>query len=295
MAAIQHLLMTQPVFLLSHRGALGDFVLTFPLLDQLNNHFPDHRFVLLGYPHLGRLAQHLGLLNDVLDCDNFLYMGFYNGGYIPEPLLPAQKGIIWSKPNPELQSLLAREHLSDVYIFPPFPTHKTSHVVTHHLSALKRFGLSPTEPLLTYRFSNTKQRSGAVLIHPGAGSPEKVYDIGFYLFIANEFKKRGHTNIRFLIGPAEQSVKSAFAHWPTEEFPNLVDLAKYLSDVSLFIGNDSGVSHLSALCGTPTIAFYKHSSQMQWGIRGAKAMCIDAQNEAIAMAKLEKRLALKHT
>jgi ADP-heptose:LPS heptosyltransferase len=45
-------------------------------------------------------------------------------------------------------------------------------------------------------------------------------------------------------------------------------LAGVLSRVDLFLGHDSGVAHLSALVGTPTVAMFGPTDPARWAPRG---------------------------
>jgi len=47
-------------------------------------------------------------------------------------------------------------------------------------------------------------------------------------------------------------------------------LAAVLSQCSLFIGNDSGITHLAAALGVPTIALFGPTDPYVWGPRGTK-------------------------
>src|SRR5260221_5504612 len=56
---------TQGNILVIRGGAIGDFILTLPVLSALRQHFPRVRLEILGYPHIahlalaGRLADHV--------------------------------------------------------------------------------------------------------------------------------------------------------------------------------------------------------------------------------------------
>ena len=56
------------------------------------------------------------------------------------------------------------------------------------------------------------------------------------------------------------------------------------------VGNDSGVSHLSAILGTKTLALFKGQNYAQWGVRGRDAHSLEAANEAQAMTRIQKAL-----
>src|SRR5258708_37067187 len=45
-------------------GAIGDFILTLPVLSALRNHFPQARLAVLGYPHIAQLALAGGLADE---------------------------------------------------------------------------------------------------------------------------------------------------------------------------------------------------------------------------------------
>jgi len=67
-------------------------------------------------------------------------------------------------------------------------------------------------------------------------------------------------------------------------------LAGLLSCASLYIGNDSGVSHLSGFMGTPTIALYKTTDPKKWGVLGKKVVHISDANKESAMRKIQECL-----
>ena len=48
-------------------------------------------------------------------------------------------------------------------------------------------------------------------------------------------------------------------------------LAETIASSSLYIGNDSGVSHLAAAIGIPTLAIYGPTDPRVWGVRGPAA------------------------
>ena len=52
--------MAKESILVIRGGAIGDFVLTLPVLAALRAHFPEHRLEVLGNPRIARLAQYGG-------------------------------------------------------------------------------------------------------------------------------------------------------------------------------------------------------------------------------------------
>ena len=51
-------------------------------------------------------------------------------------------------------------------------------------------------------------------------------------------------------------------------FENLYDLACWLSSARLYIGNDSGITHLAAASGAPVLALFGPTDPAIWAPRG---------------------------
>lgn len=277
-------------FVFSHRGALGDFIMTWPTLMTLRWKFADHRFVGLGrLDHMG-LAAEMGLVDESFDCESRDFLPFYSGDLVPRVLDGMTSALLWMEDEPKLRSLLHQKCMGPFHIHPPFPPGGGEHAMDYHLQSLPYFSL-PAVPEEDLYFPIASTRQGYALIHPGSGGKEKNYDPEFYAFLANELKSRRFPDTRILIGPAERDLKAVFAtRFPIVEPVSSVELARLLSQASLFIGNDSGVSHLSAVLGTRTLALFKGQNYLQWGVRGRDAHNLEAANEAQAMTRIQKAL-----
>jgi heptosyltransferase III len=51
-------------------------------------------------------------------------------------------------------------------------------------------------------------------------------------------------------------------------FTSLADLGSWIQGARLYIGNDSGITHLAAAVGAPTLALFGRSSPRNWAPRG---------------------------
>lgn len=118
--------------------------------------------------------------------------------------------------------------------------------------------------------------SGMVLVHPGSGSPKKNWPP--YRF-AELLRKTLTAFPRFrpwlIQGPADQVATDAILHAPDlKEQVRVIaslralDLAEVLRQAALYVGNDSGVTHLCAAIGTPTVAIFGPSDPVQWSPLG---------------------------
>ena len=105
-------------------------------------------------------------------------------------------------------------------------------------------------------------RSDYVVMHPGAGSPQKRWPIANFPALANQLERRWGLPTVFVIGSAEQEqfslsditmLDNAF---PVLTSPPLHILSALLADAKAYVGNDSGPSHLAAALGVPTAVIF---------------------------------------
>lgn len=60
--------------------------------------------------------------------------------------------------------------------------------------------------------------------------------------------------------------------WCHDRFAGLGELAAWLSGARLFVGNDSGITHLAAALGVPTLALFGPTDPRVWAPRGARVI-----------------------
>jgi heptosyltransferase III len=275
--------------LVAHRGALGDFALTLPALMLLRWKYADHRFVAVGHTDYLLLGAELGLFDAWFDCESAEMLPLFNGDAVPKVIGPINAALLWLEDDPKIRKMLTQVCQGPVHLHAPFPGNG-DHVMDYHLQCLPYFSLPALSEESPY-FPLESRREGFALIHPGSGSLSKNYDPEFYGFLANELKSRRFKDTRIVLGPAEAALKPQFqGRFTLEEPDSVVALARLLSRAALFIGNDSGVSHLSGLLGTKTLALFKTNNHFQWGVRGRAAQNLEAMNEAQAMTRIQKAL-----
>ena len=59
-------------------------------------------------------------------------------------------------------------------------------------------------------------------------------------------------------------------------FDDLYDLACWLATARLFVGNDSGITHLAAAVGTPVLAIFGPTDPAIWAPRGNHVRVVKA-------------------
>ena len=112
-----------------------------------------------------------------------------------------------------------------------------------------------------------------VVIHPFSGGAKKNWPLERYRAVADQLP----LPVAWSAGPEEHLAEA-------QRFSQLDELARWVASASLYIGNDSGITHLAAATGTPVIALFGASDPRVWAPRGAHVGVITATSlEAIAV------------
>lgn len=272
-------------FLICHTGALGDFVLTWPVIAALRKTFPDHAFLGIGHPEKMRLAVKLGLVDRFLDADSAALIPFFADGILPETVGHPDGGVLWMKDaEPILQTLRRRASLSVIAIS-PFDD-QSRHVAATYAEAVQSYFPITVRFLFQVWRSKTRNSENLILIHPGSGGLKKVFPPDFYMRIADLIRSSLNCDVRFILGPAEieRGIADAFPSKQIMRPSDVSELADLLIQSRLLIGNDSGVSHLAGALGVPVIAFYKATDPKIWGVTGERVVMIHQADADAAFA-----------
>jgi ADP-heptose:LPS heptosyltransferase len=117
------------------------------------------------------------------------------------------------------------------------------------------------------------------VLHPGAGARRKRWPAERYAALAERLARRGLTTA-VTSGPADEdavaSLQAALSQ-PIQVLAGLElrDLAAILGRASLVVGNDSGVTHLAALTGAPTLALFGPFDPAYWAPIGPHVAVLD--------------------
>lgn len=105
------------------------------------------------------------------------------------------------------------------------------------------------------------------LLHPGAGDRRKCAPLALLEAVATKLQKVGW-NLLWVRGPAEIDRGDPVPRGRLWEARDLVQLAHVLAGSQLYVGNDSGPTHLSAVLGTPTVVVFGGGEPGTWRPRG---------------------------
>ena len=192
---------------------------------------------------------------------------------------------------------------ASVHLFRSFPFEgENVHVARYLAQCLKSAGL-PVDPVrsilgiqsgILVEKMGRRGRRNKIVLHPGSGSLEKNYPPEFWSYLLKRLFMEidlGSLRPLFLLGPAEESLypyfKGIFQPGETQLVlcPGRERLIETLNEAAVFLGHDSGITHLSAMLGTPTVALFRKGNTIQWGPLGPHVRVI--QNKKYGKELLE--------
>lgn len=277
--------------ILFHQGALGDWVVTFPVLKQLSDRFT--RIDAICPESHGELAVKLALINAYIPVESTAVTTLFTRQADPsllKTILDHDAILLFSTARELRRTIGEANHPHILSLAPKPPVDKRQHVTAYLARALHQNGWIetaafknglPINPGSRFPRPFLDQRKGphAVLLHPGSGSRLKNCPFDIFLEIAALLKAQGHTVV-FLLGPAEIDRTHWHENLKTHNLPFLLshrlpDLLDYLKNATAYIGNDSGPTHLAAYLGLPTVALFGASDVQRWRPLGPKVQVLE--------------------
>lgn len=178
-------------------------------------------------------------------------------------------------------------------VFPFRPDKLTIHQADYYHSCLagKSKEQQAFEPLVALRagallwcdaFFRSNRLAGAPLLvlAPGSGAREKNWPEAHYLQVAYWWRQQFDGNVVVVVGPVEAE-RGGFEHLLSSctvaSGLDLAQLAALLVCCDVYLGNDSGVSHLAAAVGARTVAIFGPGDERQWAPRGPRVTILRRQ------------------
>jgi ADP-heptose:LPS heptosyltransferase len=273
--------------LLIHGGAIGDFVMSLRIVAALRGAGANHVAV-LGRGHVAEIAGPSDGIDAFIDLDAGGFHALFAGETDVPPHVTAQLGGFDLAVNlltgGTLSEKLSACGIRSVVDIDPRPRPDwRGHITDQWLADLKVAGIEaaggpPRIFVSEPRRQAARQRLAketrlaekpVAVLHPGSGGRAKCWPQHDFLALARYCRTRGWS-VAFLLGPAEVERRAAaeldelrqaaplLVGWP------LPEVAALLAISNVFVGNDSGIAHLSAAVGTPTVCIFGPTDPVLW-------------------------------
>jgi len=168
------------------------------------------------------------------------------------------------------------ERLGLPFVFlPALPAAGSRHAVDFYLDQARRLGGRDVEAVPRIACPTVARDEGYIVIHPFSGSRRKNWPLDRFRRVAEALASYG--KVEWCAGPEEEL---AGAH----RWDNLYHLACRLAGARLYIGNDSGISHLAAAAGAPVLALFGPTDPAVWAPRGPSVRIVASRAPDRSMA-----------
>ena len=285
-------------------GAIGDFVLTLPALAALRQQFPQARLEVLGYAPIAQLALAGGLADAVRAIEARPLAGFFaRQGELAEELQEYFGGcaVILSylyDPDEIFQGNVARCSKAQFIAGPHRPDDTASvHATQVFLKPLERLAIFDSDPVPRLKVPKAAAPARAVAakaarwlaLHPGSGSERKNWPVANWTELLQRLHRETTWQLLLVGGEAEGDRLKQLARDVPPARVEIADqvalpkLAGRLAACDAFLGHDSGISHLAAAVGLPTLVLWGDTVQAVWRPLGENVVTL---HEPAGLARL---------
>lgn len=279
--------------LVTRSGALGDLILLRMAIAGLRA--AGHRVSLLVPESPGKVLLGPGEADLVLPSDGAEVAAALASGFAGGPVARAVAGadaVVAYTRSPELVARL-RERASRVIVHDPTPgpgLHAARWLAraVEPLTASGASRASAGVPALAFTDSERAEAAARteplpsrfLAVHPGSGSPAKDWPLDRFYRAARALA--GDRPWLLVVGPAEAQRVGAPPPGAVlaREWPPRV-LGAVLAQCGLYLGNDSGVSHLAAAAGGPTLALFGPTDPAVWSPVGPRVEALRAPDGSL--------------
>jgi ADP-heptose:LPS heptosyltransferase len=293
-----------------HLGAIGDFILTLSVVQAARDYLKPHSVVAIASAPLGKIMVGRSVVNRWFCPEQVgLHSLFSDTGPPDERLAGVLRDTkyILNFTGDESKPVYQRldDHTSaKVISVDPQPSEQTIqkrlHITTQWCSQIRAAGLNigdPTPPVIQQQTDNARWHNTKMVIHPGSGGRHKCWPIDCFIELADSVD---HDEVHWILGPAECEKNQDMVKRLQERVglknetliinQELDHVTKLIADADLYIGNDSGITHLAAAVGTLTVALFGPSDPNVWRPLGQHVQIVSTEqyDKPIGNIQVEK-------
>jgi heptosyltransferase-2 len=279
-------------------GAIGDFLLTLPALKLLRDEFPSAHLEILGYKHIIALVENRGYADSVRSIDYAPLASFFSrDGELQAELAQYFRSFqqiisYLFDPDEIFASNLKRCGVKNLIKASP-QINDGEHAARQLARPLEQLGLF-LEDAAAMLYPNKEDRMFAkkflersarplLALHPGSGGERKNWALENWRELGDWLVgSRQPSTLLVVLGEADESraqqLKESWAKRPVCFAQNLPlpQVAALLEQCAVFIGHDSGISHLAAAVGTPSLLLFGPTDPEIWAPANERVKTIRA-------------------
>jgi ADP-heptose:LPS heptosyltransferase len=265
--------------LIFHAGALGDFVVSWPLALTLGRLYPQSRIIYVAAGQKGKLAER-AIRTESVDMEGGWHHLFGDAASLPEParkMLENAHSVfsfvslpedIWSN---NLRAVAPEAQFVCIDPRPPENANFAGHIsqwIADQLNGVPvvRTGMDQIMRSIAQRGVGYKRSpEGTICVHPGGGAAAKRWPARHVIQLVRKLVKGRH-HVRVLFGEVEreQLPKEDLDHFAAVaelvEPKTYLELLDHLGTADALICNDTGPAHLAGIIGTPTFSLFGPAS-----------------------------------
>ena len=270
-------------------GAIGDFILTLPALKALRDARPKAHMEILGYKHIAVLAENRSYAQAVHSIEyGRLARFFARNSELPAELADYFAGfdLIVSylyDPDQIFETNLRRCGVQNLICGPSRIPETAGHAARQLARPIEKLGIEVVD-LAERIFPSLEDRNFArdflasapqpiVAIHPGSGSHEKNWPVENWIALFSPSSRFANFERLVVVsGEADEDrIRQLEREWKNRDVRfarnlPLPHLAAVL-ERSIFIGHDSGISHLAAAAGANCVLLFGPTNPDVWAPR----------------------------
>lgn len=264
-------------------GAIGDFILTLPAIKLLRDRFPQAHIEILGYTHITIVAEK----RFYADAIRSIEYGPLATFFARDAALPAELTEYFGSVDLIVSYLFDPDGIfhnnlkrcgSKMFIAGPPKLSGHEHAALQLARPLEQIGLhlkNPAARIYPTRVDREfaqdvlgNSRKPIIALHPGSGSERKNWPIKQWKKLGEHLFSTDRT-VLVVAGEADgerlRLLETAWKGKPVRFAKNLAlpHLAA-LFETSVFIGHDSGVSHIAAAVGARSILLFGPTDPAVW-------------------------------
>jgi len=275
-------------------GALGDFLCFLPTLRLLSAHAPVDLFARSEFADLVPPAV------KVRSSECHEITGLFVPGTMPaERLCDFFRGYdfvyswLGSQHREFVQSLqIVSQGRARVFAFRPANL-GIVHQADYYLSCIGETGQGPAIPVIapkpemmswckSYWARHSLNDKAVLALAPGSGAREKNWPVTSYRAVAEWWMSQTGGAVIVVVGTVEEErggLEPLLDYSVAAVNLDLGQVTALLERSTLYLGNDSGITHLAAAVGVRTVALFGPSDVRQWAPRGEKATVLSRNVE----------------